>query len=74
MPPDQPRKPKPTWTPARQFRLSDEDLAFIDLVVDHIQREMGGSPSRAEGIRRAVRYFAEQHGYSAKKARRKPSE
>ncbi|HUR54392.1 MAG TPA: hypothetical protein VMZ71_09685 [Gemmataceae bacterium] len=59
-PPAGPKRAKPTWTTPRQFRLTDEDLAFADGIGAEMDRRQGGKHTRTDAIRWALRHLAKR--------------
>jgi hypothetical protein len=58
------RPPKDTsgWTKPRQFRLSEETLAELDRLAEHLTRETGVIHSRTDAIRYAARHTVKALG------------
>jgi anti-sigma regulatory factor (Ser/Thr protein kinase) len=53
-------KPKGGATKPRQFRLTDAEIATIDLIAAHAASQLGFTPTRTDVLRLAVRELAER--------------
>lgn len=54
------KQPQPPPTTPKQFRLSEDTVADLDLIAEWLQQEHGGSGSRSDAVRYAARQVAEK--------------